>query len=306
MNINYVLTRDANDNIVDPQFQFESSWDEFVSMFFEAPSVIEDKKENTLLIPAQFRPYEDAGYACVYTDSEHTKVRRLDDGRPTMRRCTENMVSQSVLPLDFDGAFSIDAAVKMFSEYEYVAHTSYSHKTEKKGFRDCFRMYLPFNCPCPVNEFKDRKDAFIDWIGKENVDPSSFYTTHGFYCPAVHPDRISDYKVWRNEGKRLDWRTFKPKTSHQNVIRSIRFKDDKKRQAVLDRLCKIFLGNYNDWLKVASALKDGGYDLPDFIYVTLGGMMREKTVDDCKRLWASCRPIPFAYILKLINSRGGN
>lgn len=304
MNINYVLTKDANDNIVDPQFQFESSWDGFVSLIFEAPSVIDDKKDNLLLIPARFRSYEDDDYAYVYLDSEQTKAQRLVDGRPAMRRCAENMVSQSVLPLDFDGAFTIDAAVKMFSDYEYVAHTSYSHKTEKKGFRDCFRVYLPFDSPCPVEEYRDRRDAFIAWIGKDNVDdPSSLYATHGFYCPAVHPERVTDYHVWRNAGKRLDWRIFERRRVHLSALRPMRFKEDKTRQAVLDALRNMFVGNYNIWLKVGSALKGAGYSLEEFIYVTVGGMMREKTVNDCERLWDSCKPISFAYILKLLNSR---
>lgn len=306
MNIHYALTRDANDNVVDPQFQFESSWDSFVSMIHEAPSVIEDKKENLLLIPARFKSYDDGDYACAFLDSEQTKVRRLDDGRPAMRRCSENMISQSVLPLDFDGAFSIDAAVKMFSDFEYVAHTSYSHRTERKGFRDCFRMYLLFDSPCPVDEYRGRKDAFIAWVGKENVDdPSSLYATHGFYIPAVHPDRVSDYRLWHNAGRRLDWRMFEHSRVNLSVVSPTRFKDDKTKQLVLDRLRAIYLGNYNEWLKVASALKDGGYDLHDFIQVTVGGLMQQKTAADCERLWSSCKPIPFAYILKLLKGYTG-
>lgn len=60
---------------------------------------------------------------------------------------------------------------------------------------------------------------------------------------------------------------------------------DDEKQYVVEKLKDHYLGNYNDWFRVACGLQSGGYAVEDFIAATVGGMMSEKTEAHCRSLW---------------------
>lgn len=134
------------------------------------------------------------------------------------------------------------------------------------------------------------------WLG--DVDESTLASSRGFYLPSCPKERSSIAERWHNEGTEcFDVMSFAPtekQLSTKPVGQSWRTSlspttSDSDKEVLREALRNTYLGNYEEWWKVASAMLNAGYELQDFEYVTVGGMMSEKTPQDCKRQWDKVR-----------------
>ena len=65
---------------------------------------------------------------------------------------------------------------------------------------------------------------------------------------------------------------------------------DERRQRILELLHGCFVGEYKQWRDIGWGLKQGGFTLQDFQYVTTG-MMRQKSARDAANVWEDGRQI---------------
>jgi hypothetical protein len=82
---------------------------------------------------------------------------------------------------------------------------------------------------------------------------------------------------------------------------------DIRRRRILDLLKQTYVGNYPIWRNVAWGLKQGGFSLTDFQYVTQG-MMNQKSDKDALLVWAAGRPdgdITMGTVIHLLKQHHG-
>jgi hypothetical protein len=298
----FTLYDDAYDNrILERNRLDDVEWGDFVELLYMDPSVVKRKNDPKLISPVKFFHRDDPRCThAMYTPKEVKQrlgkegAKKLDkEGRPYTWRGAANVDQWSMLPLDIDGQQRIAQAKEYFREYTYVAYTSFRHlldgKTEK------FRLFFPLEVAVDHGTFTERRQAIKTWAG--DIDLSSLAASRGFYVPAVHPDRKHLYKKWHNEGDRfLDLLEFTPQNERApknpstratlNVadIRTSLTNGDRK-AVLLQKLHDTYVGEYETWWKVSSAMLNAGFTLEDFKYVTIGGMMKEKTGEDCEKQW---------------------
>lgn len=221
-----------------------------------------------------------------------------------IRRCADNVSLITMLVLDYDGNETIDSTIERFSDYEYAAYTSYSHKTESKKGRDCFRIVFPLNNPVAMSDYKARKKALLKWAG--DVDKSSTDISRGFYLPSCQPENIDKARCWFNHGNYLDLSLFNIEHIPEITHKPSASLEDEKKQLIKEKLSEIFLGYEPDWVKVMWAMKNSGYTLQDFIDATVyGNLMNSKTVQDCKKRWKTMgnKNTNTGYLINLIRKK---
>lgn len=265
----YPVTFFANcfDNLVTERHTFD--WPEFCELL--SVHTATDDKNTMMVCPAEF-------------------IASVDGS--AVRRCADNVSAYSMLALDIDGDFSIPMFRAKFRRWRYVAYTTYSHRMAKKQGRDAFRAFFPLSDPIPAAVLRALKPEIADWAGVG--DESQLDTSRGFYVPSCPPDRLPLAQAWVNEGEVLDWSRW----CNQAAIRieaelsapppaPSEMNDDQRRK-LLDKLRMVYLGQEPAWWRVGVAMVGNGFSLEDFKYVSIGGLMRQKTAQDCDQKWKHC------------------
>jgi len=293
----FTLYENLFDNRILKTNQFEDvPWATFVQLILNEHQLVTKKEDAKLIAPVRFYHWNDAGTQhAVYTKKEaekgygEEKNTKLDDnGNPYTWRGAVNVEAWSMLPVDIDGEQSMEDARNFFAEYTYVGYTSFNHL--KDGETEKFRLLLLLENPVIHMEFTQRLESIKEWLGK--VDLSTVDASRGFYQPSCLPQREEIAKRWYNEGKRcLDIHSFEvresiPKQKTKTVMEWSPLESDEDKKDLLDKLREVYLGNYEKWWKVSSAMVDGGFTLDDFKYVTIGGMMSKKDASDCDNQWS--------------------
>lgn len=291
-NIIITMVKDAEDHQIFADHSTEISWEEFCDQMTH--EVLENKLDAPMIIPASFKTED---FDAVSYDET------------IARRCTANMIAQYMLVIDVDGEMSITKAQGLFRAYNYLLVTSHSHgKATKSG--DCFRIFIPFNSPCPVDEYKARGTAMMKWVNQndthKNCDASTKACTRGFFMPSAPQERIHLAQKIVNKGIDLDWTKFpKPKPIVYKKPKVVRSNDIKSK--IIEQLQKIYLGQHHEWFKVATAMKTEGFDFHEFCEVSIGGMMNSKTQSDCEKMWNSVNEgrVNMGYLINLIKNNSG-
>jgi hypothetical protein len=229
---------------------------------------------------------------------------KLDDtGKPYTWRGAENVDKWWMLPVDIDGQQSIAQAKAFFLDYAYVAFTSFSHHLTD-GATEKFRLFLLLKEPVPHEEFEKRRAALLQWLGA--VDKSSLAGSRGFYLPSCPHDRVPLAQRWYNDRPLcLDVMSFPPTVPR--TVPTLKPLTAAEQPALLSLLHDTFLGNYEQWWKVAVAMVSAGFSCTDFEYVTIGGMMNQKDFRDCQQQWRKAearvrrgRTISVGYLYNLV------
>jgi hypothetical protein len=285
------------DNRVLDEYRFDDvPWSDFTQLLATEHQVAERKDASKLLAPVRFLQTDDeACQLAEFTaeDAERGRGRagepkRDGNGRPCAWRGALNVDAWSMLPVDIDGQQSLEEALQFFGAYDHVGYTSFNHLAD--GKTEKFRLFLLLQQPTSHADLKARLPAVRRWLG--DVDHSSVASARGFYLPSCPEARLSVARRWVNTGsQRLDISSF-PEESPPSPRRPTSSKCAKRttlpgheRAALLDLLHVTYLGNYEDWWKLSSAMVAADYTLEDFVYVTVGGAMREKSASDCEKQW---------------------
>lgn len=200
--LHYAFVR--NEYIHQPQL-LSSTWVELVAMLSKPPVITEDRKSwsgNAILhdtysaiCPSLFLPLDD---------------KNAEFNRFGYRRCNGNVLGKDLLILDIDNDASkdcpqltIEQALKLFGEYEFVLYTSFNHQNPAKGNVDKFRIALPLSEYCPKDEWELRRERMkYLW---PFADPASFTLSQIFFLPVTSPERLANYQFHHNRGSWYDW-----------------------------------------------------------------------------------------------------
>ena len=105
-------------------------WISFKKYIKASMKEICNKGEADLLIPVSWKTED---FEPVLNSEK--KALLDSDGSKIIRRCSSNVADWYLLPLDVDDYLTIDKAKELFSDYEYIAYTTFSHSTKKHKFR---------------------------------------------------------------------------------------------------------------------------------------------------------------------------
>lgn len=211
-----------------------------------------------------------------------------NEGGEFTRRSAANVDYVTLLILDYDGGMSIEDAKEKFKNYEYAGYTSFSHKTERKGYKDCFRLVFPLENAVTINDFSIRKNSILEWSG--DSDQSSTDKSRGFYLPSCLKENIENAEIWENYGELLDIEKFEKQKIKKYVFKeNVKIEDDEKSQ-IKENLMLVTLNDWNEWHNVMWSMYGVGFTVDDFIDVTVNGnLMTDKTPSICRYEWAQSK-----------------
>ena len=125
----------------------------------------------------------------------------------------EHGLEMSGLILDYDDGMSVEEAIELFREYEFLFYTSYNHQRRKENKDgttsdpvDKFRLIFPFTETCPYDEWLLRMEYVTKFAPR--CDPASKKFVQCYCLPVTHPDNIDNTIMFRNRGRLLDWHSF--------------------------------------------------------------------------------------------------
>jgi len=217
--LNLALFRNQYDQ-THPKF-LTWNWQEIVQHFAQAPAKAKDREKWSddatngsnlycAFVPSHFLPKNDPAVVPGKSGKGYS-------------RCNRNVLGKDLLILDIDNdaskerpTLTVDQALSLFAEYEFILYSSYNHRNPAKGDVDKFRMIFPLASYCAKTDWELRREAMKAlW---PFADPASFVLSQYFFTPVVHPDRLTTYQQRHNEGKWLDWAEIAAKAQHAPVV----------------------------------------------------------------------------------------
>jgi hypothetical protein len=190
----------------------ETTWDTFRDVILSGHVVADDRLAVKLFNACEYKTPEslagDPKLVVYDGDTDRTYTRRLK----------ENVLTVTMLILDYDGGMSLNDAREKFKAYEYVGYTSFRHLKDKGVEK--FRLVFPLATPVPaVGKFTDCDDLIegADWyeLGEAlkefsgACDPASFRCNQFYYLPIAPKSRVEAAQVWFNSGIVLDWSSWR-------------------------------------------------------------------------------------------------
>ena len=131
-------------------------------------------------------------------------------------RSSNSLISYSALVLDIDTGFTINKFIETFSKYEFVLHTSYSHKIDDHRYR----VIIPFKDEVSRAEFIEAKGEFKRMF--PFADGSSFHVSQPFFFPSCHPDNANIAVAKHNRGELFDFKDIKDDIALTRVARMVK------------------------------------------------------------------------------------
>lgn len=227
-------------------------------------------------------------------------------------KCDKNFLSCQLVLVDIDDGMRIDDLNNdpLYQKHGCGYYTSPSHKEEHHKFRIMFQLETPivsaekmrmlYKALIPLygadEACKDATRMFFGTEGavrrelKENV-----FLTDMMVDTLVEEVRQEQEHVYQEYVQRASTTDYQPPS-------------DKQKREVLEKLKQVYLGNWNEWFKVAVAMKNSGYDEMDFVMIT-GYLMRQKTEAMARKMWGDAQKYTecgFGYLINLIKRELGN
>lgn len=205
------------DNEVKPAVFF--TWEELCKKF--SKHKLTSIKNDEGFVAAKFKTedYQPATRGIYETiDGEKKEVGRetkyTSKGETIVGRYSSNIIEYNCLVLDYDGAgVSLQATIDKFKGFSQIGYTSHNHFITGV---DKFRIILPFEVPCPREEFQARQEEFRTFAGVD--DRSTTALARIFFSPTCPLAGLKHKRVWNETGTFLDWRIFPPKKVQPQAI----------------------------------------------------------------------------------------
>ena len=207
----YKVTYFNNKMDTDPRnAELELTWAEIVALY-ENVRLCEEKYDVPQILPGYFKPEEQ--WELTHSD-EFAELFSSNSYRNS-----KNVDAISVLIIDLDEAGAREAAERVFSDHEYLLHSSHSYCSEKS---DRFRMVLPLETPIPGAVWKDFYSSLNAII---HCDESCFDLARLYLLPSHNPKSDLDPVFIRNKGKLLTRAFLLNLDQRRDDIRRIRTQD---------------------------------------------------------------------------------
>lgn len=233
----------------------------------------------------------------------------IEEGNSNGTRESKTFASHQVVLVDIDEGLRVEEVLvdEFYRSYAagYYITPTYSEKLHK--FRIIFILEEPIT---NADEMRNLYIGLIRIFGGDEacIDASRlFYGTKNaarkeFNIAKRLPTDIVSFII--DEAKQKEEQQFQHVTQ-QNYEPP----DDIEKREMIEKLKQIFLGDHTLWFRVGAGMKHSGYSLQDFIEVSVGHLMREKSQNDCKRMWndikSTSKPITFGSLVYMVRERLG-
>lgn len=129
------------------------------------------------------------------------------------RRTHANLLSVSGIVLDVDNSppkpgvtpprkITLDAALAELEGYELCYYTSLNHLNPNKHNVEKFRIVLPFDAPCDLDDYKERVEAIVALFDYADQGPIK-NPSQPYYLPMVYADRKDGFRAGIKTGRRF-------------------------------------------------------------------------------------------------------
>jgi hypothetical protein len=279
--IKFTYIKTIFDNEILPANRFEMPWDKFCKILSK-PQIVNNKEDVGLISPVEYYSEDEA---LDFTDSG------------AVRRCSDNVKTFYAIPVDIDAQISIETAQERFKDYEYILYSTFSHKSPKKAYKDCFRMFFRIKEPISNVDFLCRRNALQEFIGEH--DKTTLACSRSFYIYSC-PENDAHAVYFHNTGISLDVLSL-PVTIEIPYIQDTTHDapSPEFKAKILEQLGKIRSQSYEDWWKLASAMYNSGYTYSE--YEQLSNTIRSHRKNNCRSQWniSKKKGITFGYLINL-------
>ncbi|MDD2758902.1 MAG: hypothetical protein PHH11_01270 [Methylomonas sp.] len=182
----------------------------------------------------------------------------------------------------------------LYQKYGSGFYTTASHTEEAPRFRILFRLETPVSVASAMVLLNK---ALIRYYGTKVADTACQDPCRLFYgsvnaqskeiTDRFLPTKIINRLIEQQQSFEAKQKKAKLKAQKEQpstgTFKSEQLSDSFKKR-VLELAKGMYLGHYPDWIRFGWGLKEGGFDVSDFCYVTQG-MMSQKTDADAIRVW---------------------
>ena len=209
--------------------------------------------------------------------------------KPGGHKHRNNFYSSSVVMVDIDHGMKISELLvdRFYKAYGSGYYTTANHTDHKQRFRVLFllessitsadnmvlmykRIISYYGTTVADKSCKDASRMFFGSINAQHKELTDRFIPAGNIRNIINAQRRIEHKQKRPVVVR---------TNHEPL-------SDPFKERVIELAHDMYLGNYPDWRNFGWGLKDGGFDVSDYIYIT-HGMMSSKTSEDAARVWNS-------------------
>lgn len=244
--------------------------------FFEYKGKKVDLGNNWVNIEADW----DDVFELITTDGMASSAELTDQ-----HRSSRDFVSRDLFMIDIDSGMTIQELLNnnFYNEFGAGFYVTPSHTDDHHRFRIMFRTeysitdaekakkiyralmriydYADVACKDPARIFYGTVDCII----KEKTDKLLDHSTINLMC--LMEDKFKDQNIKVHDT-----------VEHEPL-------SDERKQKMLDLLKSTYVGQYPIWRNIGWGMKNAGFSLSDFQYVTQG-MMKQKSPEDASKLWS--------------------
>ncbi len=203
----------------------------------------------------------------------------------TDHRDDENFVSRELLMVDIDSGMSIEELLHndWYNEFGAGFYVTPSYTDDKPRFRILFRLAVPETDSARLRKINRGLLSLFDQADQACKDPTRiFYGTPNCVIKERRDNLLTEEfaEVLVLMTEQLDAERQVQRTDPADYPEMT----DERKKNILTRLHQSYVGEYTVWRNIGWGMKQGGFSLADFQYVT-GGMMSKKTALDAKIVW---------------------
>ena len=193
--------------------------------------------------------------------------------------------SAQIALVDVDSGMTIPELKEnpYYRKFSSGYYTTPSHTRKKPKFRIIFLLENPITDPFRMKMLYRGfialfggdpacKDGCRLFYGSPNAMSKQLIEDN--YLPDLITDAIIEQqiRIYQEEFAQVKSVSYEPPS-------------DKVKARILELLSQTYIGNYDIWFEVGSGMKTAGFELQDFINVSVGGLMRSKSPERCKSVW---------------------
>jgi Primase C terminal 2 (PriCT-2) len=220
-----------------------------------------------------------------------------------------NFVSRELLMVDIDSGMTIEELLDndWYNKYGAGFYATPSYRDDAPRFRILFRLAQPETDSQRLRKINRGLLALFSQADQACKDPTRiFYGTPNCLIKERKEELLTNdfAETLIQVIETLDAEQQAERTDPQDYPEMT----DSRRRRIIDLLRQTYVGNYPTWRNVAWGLKQGGFGLQDFQYVTTG-MMSRKTAQDAATVWNAGAPdgdVTMGTVIHLLKQHHGD
>jgi len=198
-------------------------------------------------------------------------------------RKDEFFVSRELLMVDIDSGMTITELFEdtFYDDYAAGFYATPSHTDDAHRFRILFRLETPITDASKLSKLNRALLQIFAQADQACKDPARLFYGNITELKEMRDNLLTDtmVEILLELINQIDEAAMETASMIDHAPL-----DDAQKQHILELLKMTFVGSYPIWRNIGWGLKQGGFTLQDFQYVT-AGLMKAKTSDDAANVW---------------------